>query len=261
MSRVVLITGATDGIGRAVAEHLVAEGHTVLAHGRDPEKLAALPVARTYRADLASLDEIAAMADEILEAEPRIDTLVNNAGIGFTIPGGPERSLTDGGIELRFAVNYLAGYALTRRLLGRLRESAPSRIVFVSSMGQQAIDFDDVMLEHGYSGGRAYCQSKLAQVMLTYDLADELSGTGVTATALHPGTYVGTKLVVDEGITPLTAMDDAVAAVSRLAVSPEVEGVTGAYFVMRQPAEPDPQARDPEARRRLRELSRQLTGL
>lgn len=261
MSRVVLVTGATDGIGRAVAEHLAAEGHTVLAHGRDPERLAALPVARTYRADLSSLDEIATMADAILADEPRIDTLVNNAGIGFTIPGGPGRSMTPGGVELRFAVNYLAGYALTRRLLPRLVASAPARIVFVSSMGQQAIDFDDVMLDRGYSGGRAYCQSKLAQVMLAFDLADELAGTGVTATALHPGTYVGTKLVVDEGITPLTAIDDAVAAVSRLAVGDDVEGVSGRYFVLQQPAEPDPQAHDPEARRRLRELSRELTGL
>lgn len=261
MSRVVLVTGATDGIGRAVAEHLVAEGHTVLAHGRDPEKLAALPVARTYRADLTSLDEIHAMADAILADEPRIDAFVSNAGIGFTIPGGPGRSLTPSGVELRFAINYLAGYALTRRLLGRLRESAPARIVFVSSLGQQAIDFDDVMLERGYSGGRAYCQSKLAQILLAFDLAEELEGSGVTVTALHPGTYVGTKLVVDEGITPLTAMDDAVAAVTRLAVGEDVEGVSGQYFNMTQPAEPDPQARDADARRKLRELSRELTGL
>jgi NAD(P)-dependent dehydrogenase (short-subunit alcohol dehydrogenase family) len=261
VSCVVLITGATDGLGRALAERLVSEGHTVLAHGRDPDRLREVPAARRYRADLASLAEVRAMADKVLAAEPRLDVLVNNAGIGFTIPGGPGRSLSADGYELRFAVNYLAGYALTRELLPRLIESAPARVVNVSSGGQTPIDFDDPLLTRGYSGGRAYCQSKLAQILFTLDLAEELRDQGVTVTALHPGTYLPTKLVIEEGIAPATALEEGVTAVARLAVDPGVEGVTGTYFDGTKESRADPQAYDADARRRLHALSRELTDV
>src|SRR6185503_6153740 len=109
-----------------------------------------------------------------LESEERIDVLVNNAGIGTAEPGDGERVESPDGLELRFAVNYLAPFLLTNLLLQKLKESAPSRIVNVSSAGQAPIDFDDVMLEESYSGFQAYCQSKLAQVMFTFDLAKEL---------------------------------------------------------------------------------------
>src|SRR6185295_13987469 len=144
--QVVLITGATDGLGRALAYAADAAGATVLVHGRSEERIAATLAelsdrARAYRADLASLDAVKRLAGEIADAEPRLDVLVNNAGIGTNVPGGPQRQESADGHELRFAVNYLAGYALTQRLLDRLRESAPSRIVNVSSAGQAAIDF------------------------------------------------------------------------------------------------------------------------
>src|SRR3954454_1240494 len=144
------------------------------------------------------------MADAVLAAEPRIDVLVNNAGIGNTNPDGTrDRRESEDGIELRFAVNYLADYLLTRLLLPRLKESAPSRIVHVSSAGQSTIDFYDVMLERDYRGGRAYTQSKLAQILFTFDLAEELDGTGVTVNALHPSTYMPTKIVTSSPASTL----------------------------------------------------------
>src|SRR6185295_8913980 len=160
---------------------------------------------RGYRADFASLVDVRALADEVLAHEPRLDALVSNAGIGTRVPPGGRQTSRDGH-ELRFAVNYLAPFLLTRLLLPRLRASAPSRIIHVSSAGQQALDFDDVMLERDYSGVRAYCQSKLAQIMFAIDLADELAGTGVTTNALHPATYMPTKIVP----SPISSLADGV---------------------------------------------------
>jgi NAD(P)-dependent dehydrogenase (short-subunit alcohol dehydrogenase family) len=256
---VVLVTGATDGLGRAVAAALADAGDTVLVHGRSEDRIADTLAeidgdARAYRADLSSLEEVDRLADEVLAAEPRLDALVNNAGIGSDVPGGGQRQESADGIELRFAVNYLAGYRLTRRLLDRLRESAPSRIVNVSSAGQMAIDFDDVMIEHGYSGVRAYCQSKLAQIMFTFDLAEELDGSGVVATCLHPSTYMPTKIVH----SPISTIADGVEATLRLLTAPADE-VAGRYFNVLREARADPQAYDTRARRNLRELSDELT--
>src|SRR6266516_4842962 len=193
----ILVTGATDGLGRALAAELARRGATVLAHGRSRERLdetvAELEAAsggdgrvRGYLADLASLEEVAGLAAQVAKAEPRLDVLVSNAGIGSNVPGGEQRLESRDGIELRFAVNYLAGYVLTRRLLPLLRDSVdpsggpatvppepprPARIVNVSSIGQAPIDFDDVQLTRDYSGYRAYCQSKLAQILDTITLA------------------------------------------------------------------------------------------
>jgi NAD(P)-dependent dehydrogenase (short-subunit alcohol dehydrogenase family) len=187
-----LITGATDGLGLALATELARTGATVLIHGRDQargrqvvqEIADSNPSAKVHwlRADLASLDEVRGLADQVLAEYDGLHVLVNNAGIGTTLPGDGRRLESRDGYELRFAVNYLAGYLLTRRLLALLRRSAPARIVNVSSAGQAAIDFDDVMLERRYDGGQAYMQSKLAQVMFTFDLAEELTGSGVSAT-------------------------------------------------------------------------------
>jgi NAD(P)-dependent dehydrogenase (short-subunit alcohol dehydrogenase family) len=262
----VLITGATDGLGRALAARAHAEGFRVLAHGRDEARGRALldelggERVRWLAADLASLAEVRALADAVLEAD-RLDVVISNAGIGTTLPGDGARLESRDGHELRFAVNYLAGYALTRRLLPLLRASAPARIVHVASAGQLPIDFGDVMLERRYAGTRAYCQSKLAQVMLTFDLAEELAGTGVTATCLHPGTYMPTKMVTHAGVRPVTALEDGVEATWRLAADPALEGVSGRYFNGTRPARPDPQAEDPDARGRLRALSQHLTGV
>src|SRR5207253_3382826 len=173
---------------------------------------------RCYRADFASLDSVRALGDEIARDYDRLDALVNNAGIGTKLPGEGERLESRDGHELRFAVNYLAHYALTRSLLPLIRDSAPARIVNVSSAGQAPIDFDDVMLERHYSGVQAYCQSKLAQVMFTFDLAEELRDTDVTVTALHPATFMPTKMVSEAGVSPTSTLEEDVEAVPRLPV-------------------------------------------
>ena len=185
----ILVTGATDGLGRALATRLAGEGATVLAHARSEERgreaLGALldgpGDVRLVVGDLASLADVRALADQVPD---RLDVLVNNAGIGTSLPGDGVRMESADGYELRFAVNYLAGFLLAALLRDRLVTAAPARIVNVASAGQMAIDFDDVMLEDGYDGVRAYCQSKLAQIMHAFDLADDLRAQGVTATAL-----------------------------------------------------------------------------
>jgi NAD(P)-dependent dehydrogenase (short-subunit alcohol dehydrogenase family) len=263
----ILITGATDGLGRALAADLASTGATLLLHGRDDARgkdtLDEIR-ARTgndrlhwLRADLAELAQVHALAAEVDRATDRLDVLVSNAGIGSSVPGGGRRQESADGIELRFAVNYLAGFLLTRLLLPKLIASAPARVVQVSSAGQTAIDFDDVMLTRGYSGVRAYCQSKLAQILFTVDLAEHLAGTGVTVNALHPATYMPTKIVD----SPVSTIEDGVRATARLVTAPELETVTGRYFNGLREARADPQAYDAQARRRLRELSERLTGL
>ena len=264
--RVALVTGSTDGVGRVVALRLGEAGARVLVHGRDAERGIRIVadiekaggVATFFRADLASLVEVRRLAVAVREQTSRLDMLINNAGIGTA--GGVRQESADG-FELRFAVNYLAGFLLTRRLLPLLKASAPARIVNVSSAGQQAIDFADVMLIRGYSGARAYCQSKLAQVMFTIDLADELAGTGVTATCLHPATYMNTTMVRRASVTPISTVEQGAEAILNLAVSPALAGRSGLYFNGLREARAHAQADDTEARRRLRRLSLELTGL
>jgi NAD(P)-dependent dehydrogenase (short-subunit alcohol dehydrogenase family) len=269
--QVILVTGATDGLGRGVAERLAAGGATVLVHGRDDARGEATirdirdatgnERLRWYRADLASLADVRALAERVTADEPRLDALVNNAGIGTTLPGDGARQVSADGYELRFQVNYLAHYLLTRLLLPVLERSAPARIVNVSSAGQAPIDFDDVMLERHYEGYLAYCRSKLAQIMFAVDLADELADRGVTANALHPGTFMPTKIVTHAGVDPLTPLEQGVDATVGLAIDPALDGVTGRYFDGRRESRPNPQAGDAAARRRLRDLSDRLAGL
>jgi len=257
----VLVTGATDGLGRALATRLAGNGATVLAHARSEERgretlgelLDGPGDVRLVVGDLASLQAVRALADQVPD---RLDVLVNNAGIGFA--GGREES--EDGYELRFAVNYLAGFLLAALLRDRLVASAPARIVNVASAGQQAIDFDDVMLEDGYDGARAYRQSKLAQIMHSFDLAAELEGEGVTATALHPATFMATKMVTGAGITPASTVQEGLEATWRLVADPALERVSGGYFNGTSEARADAQAYDADARRRLRELSERLVG-
>jgi NAD(P)-dependent dehydrogenase (short-subunit alcohol dehydrogenase family) len=237
---------------------------TVLVHGRDAERAAALAdelradgasAARVYLADLACLAEVRALAAAVVADEPRLDVLVNNAGIGSTVPTR-ERAESRDGIELRFAVNYLSHYLLTRELLPLLKASAPARIVNVASAGQTAIDFEDPMLRRGYSGARAYCQSKLAQILFTLDLAAELADAGVTINELHPATFMPTKIVAN----PISTLDEGVQAAMHLIADPAVAGATGKYFNGAHEATAEPQAYDTDARATLRALSEQLVA-
>jgi NAD(P)-dependent dehydrogenase (short-subunit alcohol dehydrogenase family) len=266
--RTALVTGATDGVGRVVARELARQGWRVLVHGRDRKRGEALVreigqaggSATFLAADLASLAEVRRLADDVRAQTDRLDLLINNAGIG-TAGNAPGRQTSADGHELRFAVNYLAGFLLTRLLLPLLKASTPARIVNVSSAGQQAIDFSDVMLTRHYSGGAAYRQSKLAQILFTVDLADELAGSGVIANTLHPSTYMNTTMVRQSGNAPISKVEDGAAAILQLAVSPALEGRSGLYFNVLRESRADPQAYDAEARRRLRALSLELAGL
>jgi NAD(P)-dependent dehydrogenase (short-subunit alcohol dehydrogenase family) len=267
---VVLVTGATDGLGRGVAERLAGEGATVHIHGRDPERLLSAWAeierssgsdrVRAHLADFSSLEQVRSLADEVRRSTEELHVLVNNAGIGSGRPELTTRQESADGIELRFAVNYLAGFVLTLRLLGLLRGSAPARIVNVASLGQAPLDFDDPMLERDYEGKRAYSQSKLAQITFGMDLADRLGGTGVSVNSLHPSTLMPTKMVLEQYGSSVDTLEEGIEAVARLAASPELDGVSGRFFDRREEATAQEQAYDPEARRRLWELSADLTG-
>jgi NAD(P)-dependent dehydrogenase (short-subunit alcohol dehydrogenase family) len=267
--KTVLITGSTDGVGRYVASRLAAAGAKVLIHGRDRSrgerlideiKQATGNESIFYQADLSSLADTRKLAEAVLADHGRLDVFVSNAGIGSQNEG-PARQTSKDGYELRFAVNYLAGFLLVHLLLPLLKASAPSRIVNVASLGQHPIDFDDVMITRGYTGSRAYAQSKLSQIMLTIDLADELKGSGVTVNALHPATYMNTTMVRAGGITPMSTVEQGGDAILHLVNGDDVAGKSGLFFSGMNEATAHPQAYDAAARRRMMTLSRELVGL
>jgi NAD(P)-dependent dehydrogenase (short-subunit alcohol dehydrogenase family) len=259
----VVITGATSGLGRYLAAELASSGARVVVHGRSAERAeqtrAQIGADRvdTVIADLGSLAEVDGLATELAARYDRIDVLVNNAGIGFGAPGAGRQESADG-IELRFAVNYLAGYHLTRRLIPLLTASAPARVVNVSSIGQYPIDFGDPLLERGYTGVNAYRVSKLAQVMFTFDLAEELRNAGVTVNALHPATLMDTPMVREADYETRSTVEEGGTATMRLIADPKMDGVTGTYSNGLHEAKANDQAYDPTARGRLRDLSDEL---
>jgi NAD(P)-dependent dehydrogenase (short-subunit alcohol dehydrogenase family) len=267
--RTVLVTGSTDGIGKRTARDLAARGATVLLHGRDPDKGARVreEIARAtgserlhyHNADLASLDEVRGLAREV--GKGPLDVLINNAGIGTGPRGRERRQVSRDGYELRLAVNYLAPFLLTHLLLPALGRSAPARIVNVSSLGQEAVDLDDLMLERRYDGWTAYGRSKLALAMFTFELAGRLEGSGITVNALHPGSLLDTKMVREAFGQPRGDVQEGADAELYLATAPELEGVTGRFFDRRREARVHRQAYDTEVRRQLYQRSAELTGL
>ena len=252
----VLVTGGSGGIGKATAAGLAALGARVGITGRDLVRTRAAaaeieaasgnPTVDAFVADMSSQAEVRRLAQAVLDAYPRLDVLVNNVG-GFWAT----RRVTADGLEHTFAVNHLAPFLLTDLLLDRLTASAPARIVTVSSGAQSMgrMDFDDLQGERDYSGQRAYNQSKLANVMFTYELARRLAGSGVTATVLHPG------VVRSEAMMPIGT-----SRFGRLASSPEVEGVTGKYFVNSKPRTSSRASYDEAAAARLWQISVDLVG-
>jgi NAD(P)-dependent dehydrogenase (short-subunit alcohol dehydrogenase family) len=267
-----LVTGATDGLGRRLAHELAVRGAAVLVHGRSGRRVeetvrelrdaTGADRLHSYVADLSSLDQVRRLAEEVEEDHERLDVLVNNAGIGAGKDSARREESTDS-YELRFAVNYLAPFLLTQLLLPLLRRSAPARIVNVASAGQAPIDFDDVMLERRYDGMRAYAQSKLALVMFSFELSERLRAGGdvVSVNALHPASLMKTKMVYESFGYTMSTVDEGVEATLRLAISPEVEGVTGRYFDRLRDSLAHAQAYDQEARRELWRLSEELVGL
>jgi NAD(P)-dependent dehydrogenase (short-subunit alcohol dehydrogenase family) len=264
--KTVLVTGSTDGVGRYVAARLAVSGAKVLIHGRDKERAQTLVEeirrhgkgeATFYQADLSSLAGTRQLANAVLADHKRLDLFISNAGIGSQ----GQRQTSADGYELRFAVNYLSGFLLAHLLLPLIKASAPSRIVNVASLGQHPIDFDDVMITKNYSGSRAYAQSKLSQIMFTVDLADELRGSGVTVNSLHPATYMNTTMVRAGGITPISTVEQGGEAILHLAEGDDMEGKSGLFFNGLQQAKAHAQAYDEAARKRLRALSFELTGL
>lgn len=267
----ILITGATDGLGKATALALAQRGAQVLLHGRDEERLAAareeIAAAsgneriQTFRADFSSLAEVRHLAYVVQAEHPKIHTLINNAASGGGKPGDGRRDLSADGYELRFAVNYLAHFLLTTLLLPALKAAAPSRIINISSAGQFPLNFDDLMMEQRYEPLDAYRQSKLAQIMFTFDLARQLEDEGVTVNTLHPASLMPTKMVQQYFGRTMERLEDGVESVVRLATEPALDGVTGRYFDHQQEARAHEQAYDAEARRRLWALSERLTAV
>jgi NAD(P)-dependent dehydrogenase (short-subunit alcohol dehydrogenase family) len=259
-----LVTGSTDGLGLATARRLAHLNASVLVHGRHPQKLERVLIglpsgrgdgAHCYLADLASLDGARRLARDVAAEHERLDVLVNNAGVVVK-----ERRESADGHELTFAVNHLSHFLLTLELLPLIRASG-GRIVNVASVGQRAIEFDDVMLVRGYDPMRAYSQSKLAQIMFTFELAERLGpGAEVTVNALHPATLMDTNMVRGFFGRSLSTVAEGADATVRLATAAELDGVTGRYFDGESEAAADPQAYDADARRQLWELSEELTG-
>jgi NAD(P)-dependent dehydrogenase (short-subunit alcohol dehydrogenase family) len=267
----VFITGATDGLGKALAVRLAAEGYALILHGRDPSRITSTgievgavatgPRVRTVLADLSDLGQVRRVAADVLDLTNRIDVFVSNAGIGSGRPAGRTRLTSVDGYELRFAVNYLAGFRLTLDLLDLIRASAPARIVNVASIGQHPIHFDDLMIERGYTGSRAYGQSKLAQIMSGFSLAEQLPADQVTVNSLHPATCMPTKIVLDEVGSPIDSLETGVAATHRLVTDPALADTTGLFFDRMREAKANDQAYDEAARSQLWARSRSLVGL
>ncbi|HQR38681.1 MAG TPA: SDR family oxidoreductase [Blastocatellia bacterium] len=276
-NKVCVVTGANSGIGKETAVALAAKGATVVIVTRDAQKGAAAVADIVSRsgntsvsflaADLSSQAAIRTLAEEINAKLPRIDVLVNNAG---AIIG--ERKLTVDGIETTFAVNHLGYFLLTHLLLDKLKASAPARIVNVASDAHRSgtINFDDLGGEKNYGSWAAYCQSKLANVMFTYELARRLEGSGVTANSLHPGVVAtgfgksgsGLMKFAVTVIRPfLISSAKGAETTIYLASSPEVEGVSGKYFDKCRAVSSTAASNDPAAARRLWEISEKLTGI
>lgn len=259
----VLITGATSGLGRYLTTELYRRGWAVHAHGRSQVRLAdlasELPGIRTWQADLAALADVRRLAREISGQVDQLNVLVNNAAIGFGLPGGARQASADG-CELRMAVNYLAPVLLTRRLLPLLMRSAPAAIVQVGSIGQVDFAVDDIQFRSGYNGVQAYRRSKLALVTHTFDLARDLDGSGVVVNCVHPAGFMDTGMVRESGIRPLSTVAQGGHAVLMLITDPALAALNGQFFDGVDISAARPLAYDARFQRDLRVATDSLLG-
>lgn len=262
--KTILITGSTDGLGRLIAEHMVRMNATVLLHGRSEEKgksvqnelsrIMPRTHLRYYNADFSSLKQISDMANEIVEEQDHIDILINNAAIGSGKMQGNNRELSSDGIELRFAVNYVAQVLLTEKLLPLTK--AGSVIINVASVAQARIDFHDMKLDKAYDGYHAYARSKTALIMYTLDLAERLKDKNVMVNAVHPASLMNTKMVLKDWGYTLSTVEQGAEAVENL-IAPSV---TGTYFDGKKQGKVISQAYDLEARKKLKEFTWGVIG-
>jgi NAD(P)-dependent dehydrogenase (short-subunit alcohol dehydrogenase family) len=276
-NKICLITGATSGIGQAAALALAKMGATVAVVGHSEER-AQVTVAKIKNeagnqnveyllADLSVQSQVRQLAENFKARYKHLDVLVNDAGAIFL-----RRQLSADGIEMTFAVNHLAYFLLTNLLLDTLKASAPTRVVNVASNSHlgQHLDFENLQLEHGYNPMRAYGRSKLCNLYFTYELARRLNGTGVTVNAMHPG-FVATNMGTNNGrlvrlFLPLIHLnsltpEQGARTVVYLASSPDVETVTGKYFVREREVASDPASYNEAAAKRLWEISEEMTGM
>ncbi len=257
--KTILITGSTDGLGKLVACHVAGREATVLLHGRNKEKgnsvlkeisqLTGNKNLRYYNYDYSSLTEVKKFSEELRNDIAGIDILINNAAIGSGKGKGNERELSRDGYELRFAVNYLAHVLLTERVLPSL--SPYGTIVNVASVGQEPINFKDLMEEEMYDGYFAYKQSKTALIMYTFDLAERLAANGVRVNVVHPATLMNTKMVMEDWGRSRTSVEQGAQAVERL-IEPKIRGK---YFDGKKLSRAIAQTYDYVARERLRQIT------
>lgn len=265
--RTVLVTGSTDGIGKATALGLARMGAKILLHGRDTEKGRRVQeeIARQtgsdqldlFIADLASQRQVRDLAADVVERHERLHVLINNAG---TYQAG--RRLTDDGLEATFAVNYLAPFLLSHELLGLLEMSSPSRIINVASITHLSarVDWSNLQGERWYDGYQAYALSKLGLILFTYELAERLKGSAVTANCLHPGVIKTKLLRAGFGDHPGSPPEKGARTPIYLASSPEVEGVSGEYFIDCRTARSSPYSYDKDLQERFWKLAETYTN-
>ncbi len=259
--KTVLITGSTDGLGKLIAKHLCTDDANVLLHGRDEAKgnsvkeelelLSGNKKIKYFNADYASFREVKEFGEKILKDVKQIDILINNVGIGKGKIN--RRELSKDGIELRFQVNYLSHVLLTEMLLPVL-PSNTANIINVASIGQEVIDFKNLMLEKNYDGFFAYRQSKTALIMYTFDLAERLKNRNIKVNAIHPATLMNTKMVLEEWDYTMTSVEQGAEAVENLLLT----GSSGQYFDGKKPSKAIPQTYDPEARNALKNITLEL---
>jgi retinol dehydrogenase-14 len=264
---VVLITGSTDGIGRQAALELAAMGATVLVHGRDESrgknvveeirKATGNQKVELLIADFSSMEQVRRLAADVKQRCSALHVLVNNAGVFMN-----EKRLTAEGLETTFAVNHLAPFLLTNLLLDLLKKSAPARVITVSSVAHTRgkLDFENLQAERSFGGYSAYATSKLANVLFTFELAELLAGTGVTSNCLHPG-VIGTKLLRAGFNMTGASTEDGAETLLFLATSPDVDRLSGKYFQEKQATPSSPITHDALLRKRIWQVSAQLTGL